>query len=451
MTHPLRTVSASERVPPQNIEAEKSLLGAMMLSREAIGDAIEIISADDFYKPLHGRIFEVVINLFGKGEPVDAITLNEELRRHGSIADLGGLSYLRSLSVDMPSTSNAAYYAEIVAKTATLRRLIETATAIADLAYDPSSDAEQILDYAESAVFQIGEKKNTSQLEHIKDMLDDTYIALDKLGANPGAITGIPTGYYDFDRMTAGLQPSNLIICAARPGMGKSTWVTNVAVQTALNTGPTAVFCLEMSKTEMVTRILSAQARVDQQKMKTGNLTETDWTRVSRSVGRLSESPLYIDDSSMLTVMEIRAKCRRLAAEKPLKLVIIDYMQLIQGSGRSDNRQLEVSDISRNLKMLAGELECPIICASQLNRSPEQRTDKRPMLGDLRESGSLEQDADLVLFLYRDDYYDKESPEAGEAELIIAKHRSGPTGVVRLAYFQHVSRFENLGYQENLQ
>jgi len=448
-TVPLQAVPRSPdeaRVPPQNIAAEKALLGAMLLSRDAIGDTIGIVSANDFYKPLHGGIFDAIVNLFGKGEPVDVITLNAACIRSGSLGNLG-TSYLHSLSVDVPSTANAVYYANIVAKTATLRRLLTATASIADLAYDPTSDAEEVLDYAESAVFQIGEKKTSSSPEILEGLIDPTCEAIESRGRNPGGVTGIATGYTDFDGLTAGFQPGNFIICAARPGMGKSTWVMNVAVHAALHTGPTLVFSLEMSKTEVVTRVFSAALDIDQQKMKTGRMGESDWKQFGNRIEPLTTAPLYIDDTSMLTVMEIRAKCRRLAAEQPLKLVVIDYLQLIQGSGRSDNRQLEVSDISRNLKTLAGELECPIICASQLNRSPEQRHDKRPLLGDLRESGSLEQDADLVLFLYRDDYYDKDSPEAGEAELIIAKHRSGPTGVVRLAYLQHVSRFENLGYQ----
>jgi len=420
-----------------------------MLSREAIADAVEAVGADDFYKPLHGRIFAAVVDLYGKGEPVDVVTLSELLRQAGALEELGGQSYLRALTLDTPATSNAAYYAKIVGQTATMRRLIDTSSEIAELAYDPGADPPQVIEFAEQSVFEIGQRRLTSTLAPLRDLLDDTLRNLEELHSKGTGVTGLATGFRDFDKITAGLQPSNLVIVAARPGMGKSTFIANIAAHVAIESErPVAYFTLEMSKLEVVNRLLCAEGKIDAGRMKTGKLSDDDWQRLAEAVGVLSEAPLYIDDTAFLTVMEIRAKCRRLAAQQSLGLVVIDYLQLMSGGGRSESRQVEISEISRNLKILARELECPVIAACQLNRSPEQRADKRPLLGDLRESGSLEQDADIVAFLYRDDYYNTDSTAQGEAECIIAKHRNGPTDTVRMSFMHHYSRFADLAYDD---
>ncbi|MCC7076633.1 MAG: replicative DNA helicase [Acidimicrobiia bacterium] len=440
----------SGRVPPQNLEAERSLLGAMLLSRDAIGMAIEAVRTEDFYRPLHGRIFQAVLDLYGRGEPVDAVTLAEALRQEGVLEELGGLSYLRALTADVPATSNAGYYADIVANTAVLRRLIETSTEIAELAYDPGADPREVLDTAEAQVFEIGsERARGESLIPLSSLLDDQLDLLEELHSQGTGVTGLETGFRDFDRLTAGLQASNVVIVAARPGMGKSTFIANVAQHVALRQEKAvAYFTLEMSKMEVVSRLLCAQARVEASKMKTGRLSDNDWTQLAQAVGQLSDAPLFIDDSGHLTVLDVRAKCRRLASRHPLGLIVVDYLQLMHGSGRAESRQVEISEISRGLKVLARELDVPVMAASQLNRSPEARADKRPLLGDLRESGSLEQDSDIVAFLYRDDYYNADSPARGEAELIVAKHRNGPTDTIRLAFLEHNSRFDNLTYRE---
>lgn len=440
---------AAGRVPPQNLEAEKSLLGAMLLSRDAIGVAIETVRVEDFYRPLHGRIFEAILNLYGKGEPVDAVTLTEALRQEGVLEELGGLSYLRSLTADVPATSNVGYYAEIVADTSILRKLIDTSGEIAELAYEPGAEPKEVLDTAEAQVFEISsERARGETLVPVHALLDDQLDRLEDLHSRGTGITGLETGFRDFDRLTAGLQPSNLVIVAARPGMGKSTFIANIAQHVALKQDhAVAFFTLEMSKMEVVSRLLCAQARVEASKMKTGRLSDGDWAQLAHAVGQLSDASLFIDDSGHLTVLDVRAKCRRLASRVDLGLIVIDYLQLMHGTGRSESRQVEISEISRGLKILARELDVPVIAACQLNRSPEARADKRPLLGDLRESGSLEQDSDIVAFLYRDDYYNPDSPARGEAELIVAKHRNGPTDTIRLAFLEHNSRFGDLAYR----
>lgn len=438
------------RTPPQHLAAEKSLLGAMLLSRDAIADVVEFVGADDFYKPLHGRIFAAIVDLYGRGEPVDVVTLAESLRQAGALEELGGQSYLRALTLDTPATSSAAYYARIVAQTATMRRLIDTSSEIAELAYDPGADPPEVLEFAEQAVFEIGQRRITSTLAPLADLLNESLKHLEDLNSRGTGVTGTATGFRDFDNLTAGLQPSNLVIVAARPGMGKSTFIANAAMHVALEEKkPVAFFTLEMSKLEVVNRLLCSEARIDATRMKTGKLSDGDWQKLAAAVGVLSEAPLYIDDTAYLTVMEIRAKCRRLAAKAPLGLVVIDYLQLMSGGGRAESRQVEISEISRNLKILARELQCPVMAACQLNRSPEQRADKRPLLGDLRESGSLEQDSDIVCFLYRDEYYNADSAALGEAELIVSKHRNGPTDTIRLAFLNQYSRFESLSYRDD--
>lgn len=450
VVHPIHQASRQQgRVPPQNLHAERTLLGAMLLSRDAIGAAIERVCSNDFYKPLHGRIFEQIVNLYGKGEPVDAVTLAEALRQEGVLEELGGLSYLRSLTADVPATSNASYYAGIVMNCAILRRLIDTSGEIAELAYEPGADPKEVLDVAEAEVFEIGSERARGEvLVPLRSLLDEQLDRLEELHRRGTGVTGLETGFVDFDRLTAGLQPSNVVIVAGRPGMGKSTFIANLAQHAALRHGKAvAYFTLEMSKMEVVSRLLCAQARIDASNMKTGRLSDQDWAKLAQAVGVLSEAPLFVDDSGHLTVLDVRAKCRRLASREPLCLIVIDYLQLMHGTGRTESRQVEISEISRGLKILARELDVPVVAACQLNRAPEARADKRPLLGDLRESGSLEQDSDIVAFLYRDDYYNTDSPARGEAELIIAKHRNGPTDTIRLAFLEHHSRFDNISFR----
>ena len=362
----------------------------MALSRNAIGDALEITKAEDFYKPLHGHIFEAMVDLFGAGEPVDTITLAEKLRQTGMLDELGGPSYLRALTTDTPSTSNVAYYAGIVAEIATLRRLIDASVDISDRAYDPGADPRDVLDFAEGAVFDLAHDAETSTLSPMSDMLDESLAQLEALEEHGGGITGLATGFTDFDKLTAGLQPSNLVIVAGRPGMGKSVFISNTAAHVAIEQKKAvAFFSLEMSKLEIVNRLICSEGRIEAQKIKTGRLSDQDWAKVAQAVGILSEAPLYIDDSAQTTVLDIRSKCRRLKQQCDLGLVVVDYIQLMRSTGRAENRQVEVSEISRGLKVLARDLEVPVMAACQLNRSPESRADKRPLLGDLRESGCM--------------------------------------------------------------
>ena len=378
------------RVPPQNLDAERSLLGAMLLSRDAIGEAAEIAKADDFYKPLHGRIYEAIVQLFVKGEPVDAVTLAEALRQQGTLDELGGASYLRSLAQEVPATANVEYYAEIVAEVATLRRLIHTANDIAARAYDPGAEPRDVLDYAEGSVFDLSHGHESSELAPMADLLDESLRQLEILEEKGGGITGTATGFSEFDKLTAGLQPSNLVIVAARPGMGKTVMISNIATHVATTEGKAvAFFTLEMSSLEVVNRMICAEGGVEANKLKTGRLNDQDWAKVANAIGILSKAPLFIDDSAQTTVLDVRAKCRRLKQNHDLGLVIIDYIQLMHGTRDAESRQVEVSEISRGLKILARDLETPVVAACQLNRSPEARADKRPMLGDLRESGCM--------------------------------------------------------------
>ena len=448
MAQPIATLvptPSAGRVPPQNLEAERSLLGAMLLSRDATAEAIESCSANDFYKPLHGRIFESIAGLYGAGEPVDAVTLAEALRKSGSLEELGGQAYLRSLTAETPSITNAAFYAEIVSDTAVLRRLIARAGEIADAAYRSDAEPREVLTEAEGVIFALSQARDNGGLISVRSLLEETLASLEALSAAGGGVTGVTTGFADFDRLTAGLQPSNLMIVAARPGMGKSTFIANVAAHIAIaENAPAAFFTLEMSKSEVVNRLLCSEGRVEAENLKTGRLSDSDWAKVATTMGVLSEAPIYIDDSAQTTVLDVRSKCQRLLRkEGRLGVIVIDYIQLMHGPRGAESRQVEVSEISRGLKILARDLNTPIIAACQLNRSPESRADKRPMLGDLRESGSLEQDSDIVAFLYRDDYYHTDSGAKGEAELIVAKHRNGPTDTIRLAFLQHHSRFAN--------
>ena len=436
------------RIPPHNLEAEESLLGAMMLSRDAITAAVEArVDEADFYKPAHGHIFNAVMGLYSQGEPVDPVTVAEELRRSDLLEALGGRPALMRIQGGTPASANAGHYARIVGELALLRRLIAVAGEIAESAYSQPDDVTETVDRAEARIFEVAEKRVAESMVRIFDTVTETVNQLESMYHEEGAVTGVPTGYNDLDALTLGLQPSNLVIVAARPGMGKTSFALGAASNVAIATRrPVIFFSMEMGAVELTKRMLSSEARVESRKLQTGNLTDADWTRLSTAMGHLGEAPLYIDDNPHCTVMEMRAKARRMKARHgDLGLIVVDYLQLMQPSGkRSENRQVEVAEISRGLKILARELDCPVVALSQLNRQLEYRADKRPMLADLRESGSLEQDADVVIFLYRDEIYNPDSEQRGTAEVIVAKHRNGPTGVARLAFLDHLTKFANM-------
>ena len=438
--------SGGGRVPPHNIEAEESLLGAMLLSKDAIASAVETVSPEDFYKPAHGHLFEAIQTLYGRGEPVDPVTVAEELRRANLLEALGGKQAILRIQVGTPAAANAAHYARIVEEHSLLRRLIGVAGEIAEMGYDMPDDVTNTLDQAETLVFDVANRRLSSSLKGIYPALQESLEQLEALFERDGSMTGVPSGYIDLDEVLLGFQPSNLIVVAARPGQGKTSFALGAASHVALETRkPVVFFSMEMGYLELTQRMLAAEAGVNSRLLRTGRIPESDWTKISHAVGRLAEAPFYIDDNAHLTVMEMRAKCRRLKAmHGDLGLVVVDYLQLMSTPRRSENRQVEVSELSRGLKILARDLETPVMALSQLNRSLEYRTDKRPMLADLRESGSIEQDADVVAFIYRDDTYNDESAEKGTAEIIVAKHRNGPTGKVRLAFLEHLTKFANM-------
>ncbi|HWW43550.1 MAG TPA: replicative DNA helicase [Acidimicrobiia bacterium] len=437
------------RVPPHSLEAEESLLGAMLLSRDAITVAVEIgVAAEDFYKPAHTHVFEAVLSLYGQGEPIDPVTVAEELRRADLLEALGGRQTLLRLQAATPASANAAHYAKIVNELALLRRLIGVAGDIAEMGYDDSQDVQETVDRAEALVFEVAEHRVTDSMIKMADALQNTLDELEALYASTGDITGVPTGYSEVDRLLLGLQPSNLVVVAARPGAGKTSFALGAAANVAMAARrPVLFFSMEMGTLELTKRLLAGEARVDARRLQTGNIPEQDWTKLSHAVGRLAEAPLFIDDNPHCTVMEMRAKSRRTKARHgDLGLVVVDYLQLMtpMGSKRAENRQVEVAEISRGLKILARELNCPVMACSQLNRQLEYRSDKRPMLADLRESGSLEQDADVVAFIYRDDIYNPDSDQRGTAEIIVAKHRNGPTGTTRLAFVDRLTKFADM-------
>jgi replicative DNA helicase len=433
------------RVPPHNIDAEESLLGALLLSRDAVGTATELgLSADEFYKPAHQHVYEAIRVLMSAGAPVDAVTVGDELRRAGLLEEIGGLELLLTLQNATPAISNVGRYAKIVQDTAALRRLIAVAGDIAEMAYQEPDDVRKAIDSAEQKVFDIAEQRDTDSTRPITDLLQLVNDHLEENFGRGDTITGTATGLTELDDILLGLQPSTLNIVGARPAMGKSALAIGIATHVAQTTRkPVMVFSLEMGHLELAQRILAWESRVDSKKLRTGNLNEADWSKIGRAIGRL-EVPLLLDDNPSVTVMEIRAKARRVKARMGgLGLIVIDYLQLMTGSSGAENRQLEVSEISRNLKILARELEVPVIALSQLSRTLESRADKRPMLSDLRESGSLEQDADVVMFIYRDEVYHEDSKDQGMAELIIAKHRAGATGKARVVFLGPYTRFDN--------
>jgi replicative DNA helicase len=437
---------AFDRLPPQNVEAEQAVLGAILLDPDALLTALEILDADDFYRTAHTKIFQAMVRLSERREPVDIVTLTAELQAQEILEEVGGVAYLTQLSNSVPTAANVDHYAKIVHEKAVARRLIHVATQIASTGYQAGSDVSDLLDEAERKIFSLSQERNTKGFTHIKDVLLDTFERIEKLYANKGAVTGIPSGYPDLDRMLSGFQKSDLIIVAARPSVGKTAFALNIAQNVAVRARqPVAIFSLEMSKEQLVQRILCAEGNLDANRMRTGFLEDEDWPKLSMAVGTLSEAPIFIDDTPGITVSDIRSKCRRLQAEHGLGMILIDYLQLIQGRpGKAENRQQEISEISRTLKGLARELDVPVIALSQLSRSVEQRHDKRPMLSDIRESGSIEQDADVVAFLYREDYYDKDSEKKNIIEIIIAKQRNGPTGTVELVFLKNFNKFVSL-------
>lgn len=433
------------RIPPQNLEAEQALLGAMMLSPDALAIAVERVSVDDFYRPAHAHIFEAITALYAAGEPVDHVTVAEMLRRAGVLEAIGGEAILVSIKANTPAASSASRYATIVQELALLRRLINVAGEISELCFDVPDDVAAAVDRAESLVFEVAQRRTTDTVKPIRVLLEQSLERIEALHARGEAITGVPTGFVDVDEHLAGLQPSNLVIVGARPSMGKTAFALGLAAHASLHGVPTLFFSLEMSFLEIAQRLICAEARVDPSRIRNGRLLETDWPKLSTTIGRLEDAKLFVDDSPNTTVMDIRAKARRLRSREQLGLVIVDYLQLMSGRGNAENRQVEVAEISRGLKLLARELDVPVVALSQLSRNLESRSDRRPMLADLRESGSLEQDADVVMFLYRDEVYNADSADRGTAEVIVAKHRNGPTGVKRLAFVSNYARFGNLG------
>lgn len=434
-----------DRVPPQNIEAEQAVLGAILLDSDALVTAMERVSSDDFYRGSHQRIFEAMIELAQEDEPVDLITLTARLQNKQELEEAGGVTYLSELANAVPTAANVDYYAQIVEEKSMLRRLIRTATQIVSNGYASSEDVGLMLNDAEQRILEISQRRSSSGFVSIRDVLMEVFERVEFLYSLKGGTTGIPSGFHDLDKMTSGFQRSDLIIVAARPSVGKTAFALNIAQNVGVRAKETvAIFSLEMGAAQLVQRMVCAESNVDAQRMRTGFLESDDWEKLTMAIGALSEANIYIDDSPGITVADIRAKCRRLKQEKGLGMILIDYLQLISGRGKGDNRQQEVSEISRTLKQIARELDVPVIALSQLSRGVEQRQDKRPMMSDLRESGSIEQDADIVAFLYRDDYYDKETEKKNIIEIIIAKQRNGPVGTVELAFLKNYNKFVSL-------
>ena len=439
------------RIPPHSIEAEKSVLGAALLSKDALFDVVEVVRAEDFYDENHKEIFKAILDLHRKSAPVDALTVAEELKKRNSLNMVGGRAYIASLSAGTPTTSNAMEYGKIVAEKASMRKLIGTADDIVAKGYEGSMDAGQILDYAERGIFEISQKRQKGQYSHIKDVLLTNIEIIDKASKLDGGLTGVTTGFKYLDNMTSGLQRSDLIILAARPAMGKTAFALSLALNAAVKgKASVMVFSLEMSKEQLGQRLLSMESKVGMQALKTGKLERRDWDDINIALDILSKARIHIDDTAGINIMEMKSKCRRLKAEEGLDLVVIDYLQLMNPEGKSDSRTQEISVISRNLKLLARELDCPVLVLSQLSRAPEQRTDHRPMLSDLRESGSIEQDADIVIFLYRDEYYNEDTEAVGECEVIVAKQRSGPTGTVKVAWLDKLTKFVDSAHGSNV-
>jgi replicative DNA helicase len=435
-----------ERTPPQDIEAEQCVLGGMLLSKDAIADVVESLRATDFYRPAHATIYDTICDLYGRGEPADAVTVSAELTKRSEIARVGGAPYLHTLISSVPTAANAGYYARIVAERAILRRLVTAGTRIVQMGYGGDGDEiDDIVDRAQAEVYDVTERRTADDYQPLDKILPATLDELEAISSRGGTMVGVPTGFRDLDDLTNGLHPGQMIIVAARPAVGKSTWALDACRSASIKHGLTScIFSLEMGRNEITMRLLSAEARVPLHTMRNGSMSDDDWARLARRMGEVAEAPLFIDDSPNLSMMEIRAKARRLKQRHDLKLIVVDYLQLMTSPKRVENRQVEVSEMSRSLKLLAKELDVPVIAISQLNRQSETRADKKPQLSDLRESGSLEQDADLVLLLHREDLYEKESPRAGEADIIVAKNRNGPTRPITVAFQGHYSRFVDM-------
>ncbi len=433
-----------ERLPPHNIEAEQSVLGSLLIDRDAIIRVASYVKAEDFYFSANGTVYQAILDLYNRREPTDFLTLSDELERRGALDEIGGVGYLSSLLNAVPTAVHVEYYGRIVERTATLRRLIDAGTHIVGIGFQDQLDAAEALDSAEQALFTVSQRRQTKDFQSIADVLDTFFDQLDYLQQNRGEVVGVPTGFSDLDKLTGGLQRSDLLILAARPSMGKSAMALGIAYGAAVQHGrKVGMFTLEMSAEQMVQRLLATETGVDSHRLRLGNIDDNEWDRISRAFGRLAEAQIYIDDSANASIMDVRSKARRLQAEQGLDLIIVDYLQLMSGR-RTENRVAEISEISRGLKGLARELNVPVIALSQLSRAVETRADHRPMLSDLRESGSIEQDADIVMFIYRDDKYDENSEKKGIAEIIIAKHRNGPVGSVNLRFFERTARFADL-------
>ena len=434
------------KIPPHDIEAEQAVIGSMLTDKDAIMSAVETLKPEDFYREDNKIIYEAILNLYNRADPVDIITLKTELQSMKQLEVVGGLEYIAQLPDKVPTTANVEQYIKIVEEKSALRALIKTANELISLGYDQTQDVEDILDSAERKIFDVIQNRNQKGYSAIKDILVDSFTQLEQLYNQKQHITGVPTGFADLDYITAGLHKSDLVIVAARPAMGKSAFALNLASNAAVryNT-PVAIFSLEMSKEQMTNRILCSEAMVDSNKVRTGKVEDDDWQKLAEASGNLSQAQIFIDDTPGISVMEIRAKCRKLKLEKNIGMVVIDYIQLVQGSNkRNGSREQEISEISRSLKILAKEINVPVIALSQLSRSVEQRPDHRPMLSDLRESGAIEQDADIVMFLYRDDYYNPDTDKKNIAEVILAKHRGGSTGTVELLWLGNYTKFANL-------
>jgi replicative DNA helicase len=434
-----------ERMPPHDVAAEQCVLGGMLLSKDAISDVIEVIRHSDHYRPAHQIVHEAILDLYARGEPADAITVSNELTRRGELQRIGGAPYLHTLIASVPTAANAGYYARIVRERAILRRLVEAGTRIVQMGYTGDSDADDLVDRAQAEVYAVTDRRIAEDYHSLAEIMPGALDEIESIGAHSGAMTGVPTGFADLDALTNGLHAGQMVVIAARPAVGKSALALDFARSATIRHNlPTVLFSLEMGRNEITMRLLAAEAKVPMNLMRTGQLSDDDWGRLAKRMGEVADAPLFIDDSPNMSLMEIRAKCRRLKQRHDLRMVVIDYLQLMSSPKRVENRQQEVSEMSRSLKLLAKELEVPVVALSQLNRGPEQRQDKKPMLSDLRESGSIEQDADVVILLHREDAYERESPRAGEADLIVAKHRNGPTATVTVAFQGHYSRFVDM-------
>ncbi len=439
-----------DKLPPQNLEAEMAVLGSMLLDEEAVSASSEKLDAGCFYKDTHRKIFQAIIDLYNANKAVDLITLTDVLKINGSLDEIGGASYLTSLANAVPTAANINHYAGIVREKYILRTLINNSTKIITLCHESEGNIAEVVDTAEKLIFDVSDRRNQGSYLHLKEIIKDSIETIDKLYQNKAHVTGVPTGYVDFDIKTAGLQPSDLVIIAGRPSMGKSAFALGIAEYAGVvEKVPTAIFSLEMSKEQLVQRLLCSHARVDAHKVRTGYLATSDWPRLTAAAGKLSEAPIFIDDTPAISVMELRAKARRLKSHHDIKLIILDYMQLMRGSAMNmESRQQEISEISRSLKALARELNVPVIAISQLSRAVESRTDHRPQLSDLRESGAIEQDADVVVLILREEYYNPSPENQGVAEVIIAKQRNGPVGSLKLAFIKEFTRFDNLARVE---